>query len=76
MNMMKFLGMMDVFPGYKTYITMGLALGMVVCQMAGYHVFSQEEWAAVGITGGIFWKMGIDRKPKAKSSGVFKVRRK
>ena len=62
MDVMKLLSMVDVFPGAKTYMTLVFALGMVICQMMGYHTFSQEEWSAVGITGAIFWKIGQDRK--------------
>jgi|TARA_R100001530_G_scaffold95876_1_gene66697 hypothetical protein len=49
-------------PGMKTYFMMFLGLGMTVCQMRGYHVFDVNTWQAVGIMGGITWKMGLDRK--------------
>lgn len=62
MNVMALIKMMDVFPGAKTYMTAAFALSMMVCQMMGYHVFTPEAWGAVGVTGGIFYKMGQDRK--------------
>ncbi|HJL59420.1 MAG TPA: hypothetical protein QF621_03615 [Candidatus Thalassarchaeaceae archaeon] len=49
-------------PGMKTYFMMFLALGMTFCQIRGYHVFGTDTWQAVGIVGGITWKMGMDRK--------------
>ena len=51
-------------PGYKTYFMMLVGIGMCVCQMMGYHVFMTETWAIVGMTGGITWKLGMDRKKK------------
>ena len=70
MNMMKLLGMIDVFPGAKTYITLVFAMGMKACQVMGYHVFSNEAWGIVGINAAIFWKMGQDRvvRPFAKKA--------
>lgn len=57
------LEMVDKFiPGYKTYVMMGLAAGMCVCQMMGYHQFTAEAWGLVGIMGGVTWKLGLDRK--------------
>ena len=50
------------FAGKKTYILMGLGMGMMVCQMFGFHSFSNEVWGMVGITGMGTWKMGQDRK--------------
>jgi len=66
MNVIKLIGMIDVFPGKKTYITALFAIGMILCQMLGYHTFTPEAWGAVGVTSGIFWKMSQDRKPKGK----------
>ena len=46
---------------------MGLGMGMMVCQMFGYHSFSEEAWGMLGIGGAATWKMGIDRdKPDPK----------
>jgi hypothetical protein len=45
---------------------MGLAILMVVCQMLGFHSFSQEAWGLVGIGGAATWKMGQDRDATAK----------
>ena len=56
-----------LLPGGKTYALMGLAILMVVCQMLGFHSFSQEAWGLVGIGGAATWKMGADRgKPAVK----------
>ena len=67
MNVVKLLQMIDVFPGQKTYLTGLFAIGMIMCQMFGYHTFTPEAWTAVGVSGGIFWKMSMDRdKPKLK----------
>ena len=49
-------------PGYKTYTMMGIGMGMMVCQMMGYHHFTPEAWGRVGIGGAATWKMGMDRK--------------
>jgi hypothetical protein len=54
----------NFMPGYKTYFMMIMALGMTVCQMRGYHIFDANTWQAVGIMGGITWKLGLDRKKK------------
>jgi len=51
-----------VSPGYKTYSLMGIGMAMTVCQMMGYHHFSQEAWGMLGIGGAATWKMGMDRK--------------
>ena len=69
MNIKALIGMADVLPGMKTYITAAFAVGMIICQTIGYHVFSAEDWALVGVTGGVFMKMGMDRNtnPLAKS---------
>lgn len=67
--MSKMMGMMigaiDQFmPGYKTYAVWAIAMGMMVCQMMGYHTFTPEMWGMVGVTGMGTWKMGQDRKGK------------
>tara|TARA_R110002020_G_scaffold165546_1_gene353006 strand:+ start:1944 stop:2147 length:204 start_codon:yes stop_codon:yes gene_type:complete len=51
-------------PGYKTYVCWVVAMGMMGCQMMGYHHFTPEMWGMVGITGMGTWKMGHDRKKK------------
>ena len=51
-----------VSPGYKTYSLMGIGALMMICQMFGYHHFSQEAWVMLGIGGAATWKMGMDRK--------------
>ena len=51
-------------PGYKTYVCWVAAMGMMACQMMGYHHFTPEMWGMVGITGMGTWKMGHDRKKK------------
>ena len=51
-----------VMPGYKTYCILCVSMGMMACQMLGYHQFSQEAWGMVGIGGATTWKMGMDRK--------------
>ena len=57
------IGMVDkIAPGYKTYSMMGIAMGMMVCQMLGYHEFGAEAWGMVGLSGAATWKMGQDRK--------------
>lgn len=67
MNVVKLLQLIDVFPGQKTYMTGLFAIGMIICQMFGYHTFTAEAWTAVGVSGGIFWKMSVDRgKPTPK----------
>ena len=59
------IGAIDNFmPGYKTYVVWVVAMGMMVCQMMGYHVFTPEMWGVVGNTGMGTWKMGQDRKGK------------
>jgi len=59
------IGAIDNFmPGYKTYVVWVVAMGMMVCQMMGYHAFTPEMWGAVGITAMGTWKMGQDRKGK------------
>jgi hypothetical protein len=40
---------------------MGLGVLMMVCQMMGFHSFSQEAWGLLGIGGAATWKMGTDR---------------
>ena len=53
--------------GQKTYILMILGMGMMACQMFGYHSFSEEAWGMLGIGGAATWKIGIDRgKPDPK----------
>jgi len=69
MNVVKLIGMIDVFPGQKTYATGLFAIGMILCQGLGYHTFTPEAWGAVGITSGIFWKMSQDRKAKRVKKG-------
>ena len=57
------IGAVDSFmTGYKTYVVWVFAMGMMVCQMFGFHSFSNEVWGMVGITGMGTWKMGQDRK--------------
>ena len=36
-------------PGYKTYVCWVVAMGMMGCQMMGYHHFTPEMWGMVGI---------------------------
>ena len=48
-------------PGYKTYFMMFMGVMMCICQMMGYHMFTPEAWTLVGMTGGITWKLGMDR---------------
>ncbi len=57
------IGFIDkAMPGYKTYALMLLGVLMMVCQMFGFHSFSQEAWGLLGIGGAATWKMGADRK--------------
>ena len=57
------IGFIDkAMPGQKTYALMLIGIGMMVCQMIGYHHFSQEVWGMVGITGMGTWKMSQDKK--------------
>ena len=49
-------------PGYKTYVIWVVAMGMMGCQMMGYHTFTAEMWGMVGVTGMGTWKMGQDRR--------------
>jgi hypothetical protein len=51
-------------PGKKTYVIMFIGIGMTVCQMLGHHTFVPETWALVGMSGGVTWKLGVDRKKK------------
>jgi len=51
-----------LLPGQKTYITMAVATGMIVCQGLGHAQFSPEQWGVVGVMGATFMKMGLDRK--------------
>ncbi len=48
--------------GYKTYAIMFIVIGMTICSMLGHHTFMSETWAMVGMSGGVTWKMGMDRK--------------
>jgi|TARA_R100000750_G_C2333975_1_gene91325 hypothetical protein len=57
------IGFIDkIMPGRKTYLLMVVGMGMVVCQMLGYHQFTPEAWGMMGIGGAATWKMGMDRK--------------
>jgi|TARA_R100000789_G_scaffold76435_1_gene71855 nucleoside phosphorylase len=57
------IGFIDkIMPGRKTYLLMVVGMGMVACQMLGYHQFSPEAWGMMGIGGAATWKMGMDRK--------------
>ncbi len=59
------IGFIDNFmPGYKTYFCWVIGLGMAVCQAGGWHIFTTESWAVVGITGMGMWKMSLDRNKK------------
>jgi hypothetical protein len=60
----KALALIDVVPGQKRTVTCLFALGMLVCQVGGFHVFSGAEWAAVGVTGGIFYQLKLIREEK------------
>ena len=62
------IGFIDkAMPGYKTYALMLFGVLMMVCQMWGFHSFSQEAWGMLGIGGAATWKMGVDRdKPDPK----------
>ena len=51
-----------IIPGYKNYVIWVVAMGMMGCQMMGYHTFTAEMWGMVGVTGMGTWKMGQDRK--------------
>ena len=51
-----------VSPEYKTYSLMDVGFLMMVCQMLGYHHFTQEACGMLGIGGAAAWKMGQDRK--------------
>ena len=53
-----------MLPGHKTYAIMIIGMGMMVCQMLGYHHLDQEAWGVLGIGGAATWKMGQDRKIK------------
>ena len=55
-----------LMPGGKTYALMGLGVLMLVCQMMGFHTFSQEAWGLLGIGGAATWKIGADRDTTAK----------
>jgi len=45
------IGAIDNFmPGYKTYVIWVIAMGMMGCQMMGFHAFTPEMWSMVGIT--------------------------
>jgi len=55
-----------LMPGGKTYALMGLGVLMLVCQMMGFHTFSQEAWGLLGIGGAATWKIGTDRDPTKK----------
>ena len=59
------IGFIDkAMPGQKTYALMLIGMGMMACQMLGYHSFPQEAWRLLGIGGAATWKMGQDRKKK------------
>ena len=46
------IGFIDkAMPGQKTYVLMILGVGMTVCQMWGFHSFSQEAWG--------FWRFRV-----------------
>ncbi len=60
------LMLLDILPGQKRTVTAIFALGMLACQMFGFHVFTPSEWAGVGVTGLIFNHMGVIRKNEEK----------
>ena len=62
------IGFIDkAIPGQKTYALMLIAFLMMICQMMGFHSFSQEAWGLLGIGGADTWKMGADLdKPTVK----------
>jgi len=62
----KALALMDVLPGQKRTLTCLFALGMLVCQLGGFHSFSGAEWGSVGVTGGIFYQLKLLREEKEK----------
>lgn len=61
MDVIKMIQAIDIFPNYKTYSGFLFMIGMLLCEVFGYHKFSDEEWKAVGIVTGLAWKMGMDR---------------
>ena len=63
----KALMLLDVLPGQKRTVTVIVAIGMLICQFGGFHIFSAQEWAGVGITGGIFYQMKLIRDDKEKA---------
>ena len=62
----KALALLDVIPGQKRTITVFFALGMLVCQIGGFHQFTASEWGAVGVAGGIFYQLKLIREEKEK----------
>lgn len=58
--------LLDVFPNQKRTVTAFFALGMLVCQMGGFHTFTGGEWAGVGVTGAIFYHLKLLRDDKEK----------
>jgi len=62
----KALSLLDILPGQKRTVTCLFALGMLACQLGGFHTFSATEWGAVGITGGIFYQLKLIRDEKDK----------
>lgn len=65
-NFNKALALIDILPGQKRTVTCLFALGMLVCQISGFHTFSATEWGAVGVTGAIFYQLKLIREEKDK----------
>jgi hypothetical protein len=63
----KALSVIDIVPGQKRTLTVLFALGMLVCQVGGFHQFTAEEWGAVGVAGGIFYHLKLIRDEKEKT---------
>ena len=60
----KALAVLDVLPGQKRTVTMFFALGMLICQLGGFHVFPEYQWIEVGVAYGLFKHMDTVRVPK------------
>ena len=42
------LPMLDKFvPGYKTLIVCSIGLGMAICELGSWHIFTEQAWALV-----------------------------
>jgi hypothetical protein len=60
----KALALLDKMPGQKRTVVCLYALGMLTCQLSGWHVFSLEHWSAVGAAFMVAFQLKLIREEK------------